>query len=183
MACHSNDVAAVAAAIDDGASLNAQGSNGRGLQVQPLMASLQGGRNDRHAVLSLLLSRGADPSSAIMFAAGRGTPEVLRLLIQHGGNVNNSVGGLRPIFAALASRSRDTVRKVEVLLSVPELDLTTPSDDVPPRTPLELAVHCQAGAAAECIRTEVSTLSAVVVWALMLVVVWVPVSLWLKLGT
>ena len=75
-----------------------------------------------------LLSRGADPNGdTVMYtAAHAGSPEILQLLIDAGGDVNQDSNGWPVLFAAMAGTAYDHARcvlNVQVLLDQPVLDL------------------------------------------------------------
>ena len=151
-ACSNGDLDAVKAALA-GAGLNVKGSNRRGGQCTPLTAAVCG---KHHAVVSYLLLLGADPNGdAVMWTSvSESTPDILRLVIEAGGDVNRASYGDLPIFAALATeRCDEATERLRVLLSHPELDLSI--TDAAGHSPVEAAVAGRREEWADLIRDEV----------------------------
>ena len=121
-ACWRSDVHAVAAAIAGGANVNGKASPPGWLStVGPLWAAVAWPNVD---VATVLLSHGADPNGEGVMTAGNshGTPDVLQLLIDAGGDVNvperpgSGAGILRVLLAEPAydlTCSRHTTKPIE----------------------------------------------------------------------
>ena len=126
-ACLDGNLDAAKAAIRDGESVNAKGTDSDGTSWVPLEAATR----MRHApVVAHLLSLGADPNgNGVMYSGARsGTPDILQQLLTAGGKVNLPSNGMQPIFAAISGNG-DVKGKVRVLLGHPSLDLTAVMTD------------------------------------------------------
>ena len=119
-ACASGDIASAEAAIALGASVNdpctVDCAHHAALPLDVAAAK------HHYGVVVWLLSRGADPNGhrVMWSAAFEGTPEVLQLLIDAGGDANRPTAGDVPMFAAIYGEEGANVR---LLLSQPFVDL------------------------------------------------------------
>ena len=127
-ACITGDLTAAAAAVMDGASVNNTGVlPGSEHAVLPAYAALC---HRQLAALVWLLAHGADVNGDELMHDGLfwGTPDMVQLLVDAGGDVNRLHDGVRPLFVLLEYDERDescaVVRKVGVLMAQPALDLT-----------------------------------------------------------
>ena len=149
-ACANGNFRSTKAAIAGGASVNEPGeAPDWALLFVPLAAAVY----TRHDDLAVwLLSHGADPNGdkVMHYGAGWGTVDILRLLIDAGGDVNRESGGEPPLFSAVMIGS---VNKVRVLLAQPSLDLTITDHD---QTPEQCARDQDYLALADIIVQEVS---------------------------
>ena len=123
-ACLAGEVPAAKAAIASGASVNDKGKNKYGSVHTPLAAATS---RQQMKLVRHLLGVGADPngqdvmSSAVLSA----TPDILRLLLDAGGDLNKSNGRvLAPPVFATALAGGDVEAKLRLLLAEPGLDLT-----------------------------------------------------------
>ena len=113
-------------AVADGASVNDKGRVHSWREpVLPLVAAAM---MKHHAVLLWLLTLGADPNGddVMFYVACKSTPALLQLLIDAGGNVNESSGGSELLFSIL--RSNAPLENLRVLLAQPALDLSIKSN-------------------------------------------------------
>ena len=120
-ACWNRDLPSAQAAIADGASVTEPGKeSGWGGWWLPLKAAVYKQHLD---LVVWLLSLGADPNSdgVMYYGAGYGTPAILQLLIDAGGDVNRESRKRLPLTKA-AENNRD--RNAQVLLAQPALDFT-----------------------------------------------------------
>ena len=142
-ACHAGDLAAVQAAVADGASIHCLGGQGRTDQFHhytwlPLAAALSG---RSVAVVVWLLAHGAcvDDEDALAYGLVS-TPYLLQLLIDVGGTIDRLVVDSEPLlFSAINLFVDDdpaSIWPLAVLLAQPSLDLDCTSWS---RTPAEYA--------------------------------------------
>ena len=125
--CKSGDVPAVRKAVASGASVNDLGRVG-GFEASPLCVAVAAGHRD---VVALLLSHGCDANNNDVMAIGafEGSADLLRLLVDAGGDVNLCSRGWPPLFAATSENAMgDVGAKVSVLLAQPRLDLSATVD-------------------------------------------------------
>ena len=139
-ACRDNDLPSAQAAIADGASINDwEEQKPAGVSVPgPLKTAVMSKQRD---LVAFLLSHGADPNrSDVMYCSVReSTPDILQLLIDAGGDVNQKFGvAQRPLlFSAVLVNDSESVPGtaadfVRVLLAEPSLDLDAKLDDKTP---------------------------------------------------
>ena len=122
-ACRHGDLDAVKACLASGAQLNTAHAHEHGIVLTPLAIAAA---YERKAVVLHLLSIGADPNGRDVMERGvaNGTPDILQLLVDAGGDVNRKDGGRPlPIFTAAASNAGDVVGKLRVLLALPAVNL------------------------------------------------------------
>ena len=114
-------LAAVAAALADGASVNDEGA---AVGMYPRETALSMAvMTDQHAVVSYLLSRGANPSGRpLVLACGQKSAALVQLLLTAECDVNAPVNGETPLFYAIAS-DIECADKVEALLGQQSLNL------------------------------------------------------------
>ena len=153
--CSSGSVPSVTAVLADGASVNAKGPalSGRrnpsgAADVLPLRAAVQFGSHD---IAVLLLSRGADPNGDSVMSAATcwGTPAMLQLLIDAGGDVNRKSHGRPPLFWAIHENNLATL---SVLLVQPSLDLSCTFEN---KSAEQYAQRYDVAAVAELVAQEV----------------------------
>ena len=122
-----NAFSAASASLADGASLRVNATTGVTTVIScfesPLTLTVL---RDQHAVVSYLLSRGANPSGRpLVLACGQKSAALVQLLLTAECDVNApaSVNGETPLFYAIAS-DVECADKVEALLGQRSLDLT-----------------------------------------------------------
>ena len=120
-ACYKGDLVAAAAAVAEGADVNAKGENQYGVVWLPLGAAVYSGQPC--AVVAWLLAHGAVPNRGAVMCQGavKGTPAVFQLLIDAGGDVNRRNCGFVPLYWVTVSGCDDNLR---VLLALPLVELT-----------------------------------------------------------
>ena len=151
-ACNGGDWDRVSTAVASGASVNEKGNSPRwSFTGLPLVAAVS---RLHYNIVALLLYLGADPNGEEVMAAGayHSTPQILQLLLDAGGGINQKSGGEPPIFTAIASTTGDVEGKVRVLLAQPALDLAAAHKG---KTPMQWAQACGRPALAETIDREV----------------------------
>jgi ankyrin repeat protein len=104
-AAQHGDAGLVRFLLDHGARVN-DGAAGGAALLSAINSSY--GKNDHTAIVALLLARGASPNlgprsqSPLVTAAPRGKPELVRLLLDHGADVNAvDVNHMTPLLAAI----------------------------------------------------------------------------------
>ena len=172
-ACYRGVYAGAVAALDDGASANALGSNCAGSRQTPLYAALQRDDGERSAIVRLLLSRGACPNGAgVMFEATRGVGnsddvDLLSALVEAGGDVNtvsiltSSVAPNTlplPLVFKIIIRANQAIAEVllRILLDAPALSLDLDVTDNEGRSPEDVAITAGRFRMVTMIRTAVS---------------------------
>ena len=109
-ACDNNDVPSAQAAVGDGACVNEAGMNEDGWTWFPLAVAVY----EKHVdVVVWLLSQGADPNgdNVMYYGACHSAPGILQLLIDAGGDVNQSSGGVPPLFTFTAGVALPRLRR------------------------------------------------------------------------
>ena len=149
MACLHSDLASAQEAVMDGARVNEEGVGMLNERFTPLRAAVFVGQRN---IVKWLLSQGADPNGSGVMHDGVWIeqPPTLQLLIDAGGDVNNTSGLWRPLFQVLESGQAD---ELALLLAQPSLDFTVVDHG---KTPQEYARYKGARAVADMIRDEVS---------------------------
>ena len=179
-ACYRGVYAGVVAALNDGASANAHGSNCAGCRQTPLYAAIprddgyaNGDAGKRSAIVRLLLSRGAFPNGAgVMFKAARDgrysdDVDLLSALVEAGGDVNTvSVLTARDapntlplplVFEAIQHRNQAIGEsRLRILLDAPALSLDLDVTDNEGRSLEDVAITAGRFRMVTMIRTAVS---------------------------
>ena len=152
-ACVRGDAAAVQDLLDDGVGVNRLGFQQGFKHVPPLHAAVS---RQHLSVVTLLLSRGADPNGPEVMSAGAygASARILQLLVDAGGDLHRRSSGWPPVFAALSVFSPGNCgQKVQVFLSQPRFRM---SDGYDGMTLQEYACAKGRPVVAEMIAAEVS---------------------------
>jgi ankyrin repeat protein len=154
--------AGVSTAVASGVDVNVHRCGVFALHRTVETARDRSGSDGLHTAAALL-AVGADPNikdtsgaTAVWWAAYRGTAEMLQLLIDGGGSVNEADGCSRsPLVALVCMNTDDATDRLAVLLSRPELDLDVtyrgkpvelllvpnPNQDCPAAITAEACIH------------------------------------------
>ena len=149
-ACYRGDMAGAKAALADGASVNEAGSvPGWGRAQPPLVAAVY---RKHYDTVVWLLSHGAHTNGVLITTdvIAVVSSDVLQVLIDVGGDVNQHGGVLPPLFMAVLC---DVEANAWVLLAQPSLDLDIANGD---RTAEQFARFHGLPALADAIAKEVS---------------------------
>ena len=127
-ACWCHDLPSAEAAIAEGADVNALGKSREGIAMIPLLAAVA---HQHVPLVTCLLAHGADPNgnSVMYFCTASGMPDLLRLLIAAGGDVNRASSAWPLLFLAVRENRLDSVH---VLLGQPTLDLAATHNGMSP---------------------------------------------------